>query len=147
MISLGDIVSFNKLILILKIIGQCDVSHIVMSPMKTITSVLKVSTYIINNNVCLNLQSFRYSIYIIMSVVMCVAGRNIWNITLKTYGQILVKLNFMHKAHPLHHLCDSTRMRTISKYVILCMKIWYRNISWTLLKFLLCMNTYIVLAI
>jgi hypothetical protein len=123
LISLGDIVSFNKLILILKIIGQCDVSHIVMSPMKTITSVLKVSTYIINDNVCLILQSFRYSIYIIMSVVMCVAGRNIWNITLKTYGQILVKLNFMHKAHPPHHLCDSTRMGTISKYVILCMKI------------------------
>jgi len=33
----------------LKIIGQCDVKHIIMSPIKTITLVLKVSTYIITS--------------------------------------------------------------------------------------------------
>jgi hypothetical protein len=35
----------NELTLILKIIGQCDVKHIMMLPFKTITWVLKVLTY------------------------------------------------------------------------------------------------------
>jgi hypothetical protein len=67
---------------ILKIIGQCDVKHIMMLPIKTITSDLKVSTYIITmsmitesplgltailvlmSNVCLDLQNRHYSISI-----------------------------------------------------------------------------------
>ena len=36
-----------ELTLILKIIGQCNVKHILTSPIKTFTSVLKISTYII----------------------------------------------------------------------------------------------------
>jgi len=58
--------------MILKIIGQCDVKHIMTFPIKTITSVLHVSTYIITSitagtigldiiqkidNVCLDLHS------------------------------------------------------------------------------------------
>ena len=34
----------NKLTLILKIIGQCEVKHIMMLPIKTLISVLKVSS-------------------------------------------------------------------------------------------------------
>jgi len=37
----------QELTLILKIIGQCDVKHILTSPIKTIMPVLKISTYII----------------------------------------------------------------------------------------------------
>ena len=48
-ISLGDIANTNKLTLILKFIGQCDVKHIMMKPIKTIPSVLKVSTDIITS--------------------------------------------------------------------------------------------------
>jgi hypothetical protein len=47
LISHSDIVSIYKLNLMLKIIGQCDFKHIMMIPMKTMASVLKVSTYII----------------------------------------------------------------------------------------------------
>jgi len=47
LISSSDFVGINELTLILKIIGQCDVKHIMTLPIKTITSVLKVSTYII----------------------------------------------------------------------------------------------------
>jgi hypothetical protein len=39
----------QELTLILKIIGQCDVKHILMSLIKTITSVLKISAYIITS--------------------------------------------------------------------------------------------------
>ena len=45
MITLGDIVSINEQILILKIISECDVKHIMMSQIKTILTVLKVSKY------------------------------------------------------------------------------------------------------
>ena len=37
----------QELTLILNIIGQYDIKHILMSPIKTITTVLKISTYII----------------------------------------------------------------------------------------------------
>jgi hypothetical protein len=90
--SPSDIVSINERILILTIIGQCDIRHImtltlltiigqcdirhIMTltlPIKDITSVLKVSTYIItsisnqprcdtSDNVCLDLESCLYSI-------------------------------------------------------------------------------------
>jgi hypothetical protein len=40
------VVSTNELFLMLKIIGQCDVKHIMKLPIKIITSVLKVSTNI-----------------------------------------------------------------------------------------------------
>ena len=45
LISTTDIFIINELTLILKIIGQCDVKHIMMLPFKTITWVLKVLTY------------------------------------------------------------------------------------------------------
>ena len=38
MLTLGDIVSINEQILILKIISECDVKHIMMSQIKTILS-------------------------------------------------------------------------------------------------------------
>ena len=61
----------QELIMILNIIGQCDVKHILSSPIKSITPVLKMSTYIIAYisarpvglapilaiNVCLDLQT------------------------------------------------------------------------------------------
>jgi hypothetical protein len=37
----------QELTLILKIIGQCEVKHILTSPIKTIMPVLKISTYVI----------------------------------------------------------------------------------------------------
>ena len=42
-----DIFNVNGLTLILKIIGQCDVKHIMTLVIKTIASVLKVRSYII----------------------------------------------------------------------------------------------------
>ena len=45
LISLSYIICFNKLTLMLKIISQCDIKHILMLQIKTITLVLKVSTY------------------------------------------------------------------------------------------------------
>ena len=42
LISLNDIVSINKQILILTTIGKCDVNHIMMLPIKAIMWVLKV---------------------------------------------------------------------------------------------------------
>jgi hypothetical protein len=39
----------QELTLILKIIGQCDVKHILMSPIKSIRSVLKILSYIITS--------------------------------------------------------------------------------------------------
>jgi len=47
LISTSDSVSISELTLILKIIGQCDVKQIMILPIKTMTSVLKVSTYIL----------------------------------------------------------------------------------------------------
>jgi predicted GTPase len=47
LISTSDIVSIKELTQILKNIGQCDAKHIVTSLMQTITSGLKVLTYII----------------------------------------------------------------------------------------------------
>jgi hypothetical protein len=49
--SPSDIVSINERIMILTIIGQCDIRHIITLtlPIKDITSVLKVSTYIITS--------------------------------------------------------------------------------------------------
>ena len=49
LISTSDIFSINELTLILNIIGQCDVKHIMTFPIKTITLVVKVSTYIITS--------------------------------------------------------------------------------------------------
>jgi hypothetical protein len=47
--SQSDIVGINALILILKIIGQCDIKHIITLPIKTRTSVLNISIYIITS--------------------------------------------------------------------------------------------------
>jgi hypothetical protein len=44
LISLIDVVSINKLTLKLKMISQCEVKHMTL-PIKTITLVLKFSTY------------------------------------------------------------------------------------------------------
>jgi hypothetical protein len=41
-----DIFSINEMTAILKIFGQCDVKHLMTYPIKTITSDLKISTYI-----------------------------------------------------------------------------------------------------
>jgi len=49
LISLCDIVSINEQAIILNIIDQCGVRHILTSPIKTITPVLKISTYIITS--------------------------------------------------------------------------------------------------
>ena len=50
LISMSDNVSSIELTLILEIIVQCDVKHMMMLLIKTITSLLKVSTYIITSN-------------------------------------------------------------------------------------------------
>jgi hypothetical protein len=47
LILMSDIFSNKELTLILTIIIPSDVKHIIMSPMKSITSDLKVATYII----------------------------------------------------------------------------------------------------
>jgi hypothetical protein len=39
----------QELTLILKIIGQCDIKHTLTSPIKSITPVMKISTYIITS--------------------------------------------------------------------------------------------------
>ena len=44
-----DVVSINRQTLRQKIICQCDIKHIIMLQIKTIASVLKVSTNIITN--------------------------------------------------------------------------------------------------
>ena len=46
LIALSDVVSINEMTLILEIIGWFEVKHIMMLPVKTMTLVLKVSTYI-----------------------------------------------------------------------------------------------------
>ena len=46
LIVLSDVVSINEMTLILEIIGWFEVKHIMMLPVKTMTLVLKVSTYI-----------------------------------------------------------------------------------------------------
>jgi len=46
-ISHSDIFSFNEQAMILKTIGQCYIKHIMISLIKTMISVLIVSTYII----------------------------------------------------------------------------------------------------
>ena len=48
MIAQTNIVNIKELTLILKIIGQCDDKHIMMLPIKTIASLMKVSTFIPN---------------------------------------------------------------------------------------------------
>jgi hypothetical protein len=48
LISLSDIFSINRL-RFLKIIGQCDIKHIMMLPIKIIMSILKVLTDIITS--------------------------------------------------------------------------------------------------
>jgi len=48
LISQTNIVNIKELTLILKIIGQCDDKHIMMLPIKTIASLMKVSTFIPN---------------------------------------------------------------------------------------------------
>jgi hypothetical protein len=68
-------------LLILKNIGQCYIKHIMTLLIKTIKSFLKDSTYIItyfmatesywahhdtNDNVCLDLYNYRYSIYVLI---------------------------------------------------------------------------------
>ena len=72
-ISLIDIVSINELTLVLKIIGQCDVEHIMTLLIKTTaffwrtpqhyhsSSNLPHCAYDTSDNVCLNLQNCRYS--------------------------------------------------------------------------------------
>jgi len=50
LISQGDIVSINELTLVLKIVRRCDnVKHIMTLTIKTLMSVLKVSTNIITS--------------------------------------------------------------------------------------------------
>ena len=61
--------SFNEMTLLLKVIGWCDVKHIMTLQIKTIMSVLKVSTDFQTrlqycDNVCLNHQNCQYSVYI-----------------------------------------------------------------------------------
>ena len=46
---MSDIFSINEKILILKIISQCVVKYIIMSLMKSITSILKVLKYIVTS--------------------------------------------------------------------------------------------------
>ena len=48
MISSRDIVSINELTLILKNISQCEVKRMTL-PIKTVTSALKVKTYILTS--------------------------------------------------------------------------------------------------
>ena len=45
-------------------IGQSEVKDIMTSPIKTLTSLLKASTYCdISDNFCLDLQNFHYSMF------------------------------------------------------------------------------------
>jgi len=73
-ITLSDIIITNKLTQMRKIIGHCEVKHIMTLPIRTITLMLKVSTNIItagpigltvilSDNVCLDPHNCRYSIY------------------------------------------------------------------------------------
>jgi len=66
LILLSDIVSINKLTVILKNIGKCDVKHIMTLPIKRITSVLKVLTYIITN---IKAHPIRLSVIIVIMSV------------------------------------------------------------------------------
>ena len=74
--------SNKELTLILTIICQCDVKYIMMLLIKTIMSVLKVSTYIITSTtarpirlaeilaiICVDFHTCHYSIYIVELVV------------------------------------------------------------------------------
>ena len=49
LISMSDIFSIKELSLIPKNISQCDIKHFMTLPIKTITSVQKVTTYIITS--------------------------------------------------------------------------------------------------
>jgi hypothetical protein len=73
-ITLSDIIITNKLTQMWKIIGHCEVKHIMTLPIRTITLMLKVSTNIItsspiglavilSDNVSLNPYNCLYSIY------------------------------------------------------------------------------------
>ena len=86
----GDIVSIYKLTVILKIICQSDFKHM-MLPIKTIMSVLNVSTYIIYGIIAL---PFRLSvIQSIMSVSNFCYSIYIYNIFIKTNTAIGLNCN------------------------------------------------------
>ena len=54
----------KELVLILKIIGQCDLKHILTSPIKTITPVWKISTYIITSITARPVSTFKTTVII-----------------------------------------------------------------------------------
>lgn len=59
-ISVSDIVGINKLTGKMKIISQCDVERIMTLPIKTITSALRISTYIITGIAARPIKTLRY---------------------------------------------------------------------------------------
>lgn len=66
LIALSDVVGINEVTLILEIIGWFEVKHIMMLQVKTMTLVLKVSTYITTS---ITARPFRLAaILVIMSI-------------------------------------------------------------------------------
>ena len=64
LISVSDIVAMNELTLILEIIAQCDVKHIMTSPLKKIT-VLKLSG---NNITCITARPIGLILILVMFI-------------------------------------------------------------------------------
>jgi hypothetical protein len=121
LISLSDNVSMmnwpwysDELTMILKFIGHCAIKHIMMIPIKTITSVLKVSIYIIIAHpirlsvklVIMSVSTFKTAVilYMYLSSVK-------WHITNKTsvtqYNSTIISNHCMfmyrYKVHQIIH--------------------------------------------
>lgn len=90
-----DIVSINRLTLIQKIIEQCDVKHIIILRIKTMTSVMKVQTCIFTSITALPIG--RAVILAIMSILTFIAAviLYIWNTYLCSIDRDFISQN-MH---------------------------------------------------
>jgi hypothetical protein len=92
LISLSDIVSINKRSLIPEIFGQCDVKHIMMLLIKTIMSVLDISTY----NIARFVLTFKTTVipYIIIMITTFHFKQLIW-LFIDTFCFILTNQHFI----------------------------------------------------
>ena len=76
LISLRDICTINRLNLILKMINRCDVKHMMLQ-IKTITSIVKVLSYIITSiqlilSECAAMLEIMFILTFTMDVIMCI---------------------------------------------------------------------------
>jgi hypothetical protein len=92
LISLSDIVSINKRSLIPEIFSQCDVKHIMMLLIKTIMSVLDISTY----NIARFVLTFKTTVipYIIIMITTFHFKQLIW-LFIDTFCFILTNQHFI----------------------------------------------------